>query len=109
MNRQWDNLVDKPPFRPVRMVLVVLLMILGISGAAQWYSTNVTLPRYCDDPARTVKHVRKLLSEKEPAGSGERRPYIIAARLTFLIPRESNEGLEDYLNRLKQHIDSQCR
>lgn len=109
MNWQPENLADKPPFRPVKMVLVVLLMVLGISGAAQWYSTNVILPRYCDDPAQTLEHVRRLLSEKEPAGDGERRPYIIAARLTFLIPREGNERLDDYIDRLNTHISTQCR
>ncbi len=109
MNRQSENLADKPPFRPVKMVLVVLLIVLGISGAAQWYSTNITLPRYCDDPIQTLKHVRRLLTEREPAGDGERKPYSIAARLTFRIPRESNEELEGYLSRLKQHIDTQCR
>jgi hypothetical protein len=109
MNRQLENLADKPPFRPMKMVLVVLLIVLGISGAAQWYSTNITLPRYCNDPVQTLEHVRRLLTEREPAGDGERKPYIIAARLTFLIPRESNEELEEYLGRLKQHIDTQCR
>ena len=109
MNGQSDNLKDKPPFRPMKMVLVVLLIVLGISGAAQWYSSNITLPRYCNNPVQVLEHVRRLLTEREPAGDGERKPYIIAARLTFLIPRESNEGLEEYLNRLKQHIDTQCR
>ena len=109
MNRQPENLADKPPFRPMKMVLVVLLIVLGISGAAQWYSSNITLPRYCNDPIQTLQHVRRLLTEREPAGQGERKPYIIAARLTFLIPRESNEGLKAYLDRLKQHIDTQCR
>ncbi len=104
-----ENLANKPPFRPMKMVLVVLLMVLGISGAAQWYATHVTLPRYCDDPARALENVRRLLSEKEPAGDGERRPYIIAARLTFLIPREGNERLDDYIDRLNTHINAQCR
>ncbi len=104
-----ENLNDKPPFRPMRVVLVILLLLLAISGAAQWYSRNVTMPRYCEQPVETLARVRQLLTERRPAGDGDRKPYIIAARLTFLIPRESNEELDTYLQRLQQHIDQQCR
>lgn len=104
-----DNLDDKPPFRPLRLIVIILLILLGISTAAQWYSGNVTMPRYCDDPVQTIERVRSVLTERTPAGDGDRKPYIIAARLTFLIPRESNEPLDAYIERLQRHIDQQCR
>ncbi len=96
-------------FSPLKLVMVILILLLGISAAAQWYSRQVTLPRYCQDPVQTLERVRRLLSERTPAGTGDRKPYIIAARLTFLVPRESDEPLPDYILRLQQHIDQQCR
>ena len=85
------------------------MILLGISSAAQWYSGNVTLPRYCQDPVQTIEGVRKVLTEQSPAGDEDRKPYIIAARLTFLLPRESNEPLDAYIARLHSHLDQQCR
>ncbi|MES9856887.1 MAG: hypothetical protein ABW166_09830 [Sedimenticola sp.] len=104
-----EELENKPPFKPIKVILVVLLILLGISSAAQWYSGNVTLPRYCKEPVEILARVRQLLTEKRPAGEGDRKPYIIAARLTFLIPRESDELLENYMSRLQQHLERQCR
>ncbi len=104
-----DNLQHKPPFRPLRLIAVILLILLAISAAAQWYARNVTLPRYCEDPIQTLTHVRQLLTEQRPAGDGDRKPYIIAARLTFLIPRKPDEPLTRYLDRLQRHIDQQCQ
>ncbi|MES9879392.1 MAG: hypothetical protein ABW185_00735 [Sedimenticola sp.] len=106
---ELEDLENKPPFKPMKVILVVLLILLGISSAAQWYSGNVTMPRYCKEPVETLARIKQLLTEKRPAGNGDRKPYIIAARLTFLIPREGDEPLEDYLLRLQQHIDRQCR
>ncbi len=103
------DLESKPPFRPLRLVLIVLAIILGISWMAQWYGSSVIMPRYCEDPVQTLTNVNKLLTEERPAGGGDRKPFIIAARLTFLLPRESNESLEAYLNRLQRHLDQQCR
>jgi len=106
---EMKNPEDRPPFRPLRLVVIILLILLGISTAAQWYSTNITMPRYCDDPVQILERVRKVLTEKTPAGDGDRKPFIIASRLTFLIPREQDESLNNYLFRLQQHLDQQCR
>ncbi len=102
------ELEQKPPFRPVRLVLIILTILLGVSGAAQWYSRNVTMPRYCNDPATILERVYRVLTEKIPAGAGDRKPYIIAARLTFLVPRESSEPLAKYMERLQRHVEQQC-
>lgn len=103
------ELEQKPPFRPARLVFAILLILLAISSAAQWYSRNITMPRYCEDPVGVMGRVYQVLTEKTPAGTGDRKPYIIAARLTFLVPRDSNEPLSDYMNRLQRYINQQCQ
>ncbi len=104
-----QNQEKKASFHPLRMVLVILALLLFISFAAQWYGRNITMPRYCNDPVGVIERVREILTDKEPAGNGDRKPYIIAARLTFLLPRESDEQLDHYIERLQRHIDQQCR
>ena len=96
-------------FHPFRLILVILALLIGISFAAQWYGRNVTMPRYCEYPAeQTLNRVREVLTERTPAGSGDRKPYIIAIRLTFLLPRKLDEPLNSYLSRLQRHIEQQC-
>ncbi len=95
-------------FRPLRLILVILGLLLVISFAAQWYSRNITMPRYCEYSGDILAKVRDVLTEKTPAGNGDRKPWIIAARLTFLVPRKADEPLESYLDRLQRHIDRQC-
>ena len=103
------NQEKKAPFRPLRMILVILALLLFISFAAQWYGRNITMPRYCSDPVGVIERVREVLTNKEPAGDGDRKPYIIAARLTFLLRRNSDQQLDPYIERLQRHIDQQCR
>ncbi|MCU7918853.1 MAG: hypothetical protein KZQ95_10905 [Candidatus Thiodiazotropha sp. (ex Epidulcina cf. delphinae)] len=100
---------EKTPFQPLRLILVILLILLLISIAAQWYGKHVTMPRYCQYPGDVIGRVEQVLNEKQPAGDGDRKPYIIAARLMFLVPRQGNESLGDYIERLQQYIDKQCR
>ncbi|MCU7847030.1 MAG: hypothetical protein KZQ89_03330 [Candidatus Thiodiazotropha sp. (ex Lucinoma kastoroae)] len=100
---------NETPFRPVRLILVILLILLSISLLAQWYGMNITMPRYCQYPGDVIGRVQQVLNEKQPAGEGDRKPYIIAARLMFLVPRHSDETQDDYILRLQQHIDKQCR
>ncbi|MCU7813195.1 MAG: hypothetical protein KZQ77_18475 [Candidatus Thiodiazotropha sp. (ex Notomyrtea botanica)] len=100
---------NEKPFRPIRLILVILLILLLISMAAQWYGEHVTMPRYCQYPAGVIQRVEQVLNEPQPAGDGDRKPYIIAARLMFLVPRQSNESQTDYIERLERHIEKQCR
>ncbi len=95
-------------FRPWRLIVTVFLIMLGISAASRWYARDVTLPRYCADPERTLTDLRRLLTEDTPAGDGARRPYIVAARLMFLVPRNGDEPLEAYLGRLRGHMAGRC-
>lgn len=95
-------------YRPWRLIGAVLAVMLAISAASRWYARDVTLPRYCEHPERTLADLRRVLSEAQPAGKDDRRPYILAARLMFLMPRNSDEPLEDYLDRLRGHIAARC-
>jgi hypothetical protein len=95
-------------FHPFRLILVILALLVGISFSAQWYSRNVTMPRYCEYSDDILDRVRQVLTEQTPAGDGDRKPYIIAARLTFLVPRKPDEPLNLYLSRLQRHIEQQC-
>ena len=106
-----QNLKEIPPFRLWPLVLGVLLTLLTISFATQWYAQNVSMPRYCEDPVQALEHVRQLLTEESPAGDSfeARRPYIIAAKLLFLVPRKSDEDDTAYLLRIRQHLEQQCR
>jgi len=78
-------------------------------GAAQWYSDTSALPRYCEEPAAPIEHVRKILTTKEPVGSSSKRPFAVAAKLIFLIPRADGETVDSYLDRLRQRINESCR
>ncbi len=104
-----QQIQESTDFKPLRVAGVVVLILLAISIAAQWYASSVTLPRYCNEPVETLERVRQVLTERAPAGEGDRKPYIIAARLTFLVPRASNETVESYIERLQGFINQQCR
>jgi hypothetical protein len=93
---------------PLRIAIAVLLLLLLISFATTWYARQVSLPRYCEDPQRAMYHLARLLNEKRPAGNETRRPYIVAAKLLFLIPQQTNETVPDYLNRVEIRLREQC-
>lgn len=93
----------------LRITGVVLLVMLLISAWARSYSEHVSLPRYCDNPQSALTHLEQVLREPRPAGDGSRRPYIIAAKLLFLLPREPEETESAYLIRVRRHIEDTCR
>ena len=96
-------------FRPLRVVLPALVALLAVQGWIQWHAREVALPRYCNDLAGTVGILEKIISEKHPAGNEPRRPYLVAAKLLFLLPRASNEPSRQYLARVHAHLAAQCR
>lgn len=104
-NAELDN---SRPFNPLQVIVPVLLLMLAISFAARWYSQQVSLPRYCENPDQTLVHLQQIIAETRPAGEESRRPYIITAKLLFLLPRESNETSQAYIERVKQHLRTQC-
>lgn len=97
------------PFNPLRVIVPVLAALLAVSAFSQWYAHSVSLPRYCDDPAHALAHLERTLSENRPADDGSRRPYIVAAKLLFLVPREADEAQAPYLERVRHQLQAQCR
>jgi len=96
----------------MRRILVVFaltaLVMLFIFNSADWYARNAALPRYCDAPAQTVEIVREILTSGTPGEGKKRRPYIVAAKLIFLVPQEEAEPVDAYMIRLRQRISQAC-
>jgi len=107
-----DNFADFKPtqFKTLPFIAIIFLIMLFISQAIKWYSNAVTLPRFCEDPPATLHYLDDLISKPTPAGEGRaaRRPYIIAAKLIYLIPQQSNESNKDYLYRVRTELSQRC-
>ena len=95
-------------FQPVWLVLFVFVILLLISFGSRWYAGQVAVPRYCQQPDLVLQRVKAIITEERPAGDGARRDYIVAAKLKFLMPSKSNESLDEYLLRLRMHLEEEC-
>jgi len=107
--KQADLPQPAAPYLFLRITGAVLLIMLLISVWARWYGQQVSLPRYCENPQSTLQHLEKVLVDKRPAGDEARRPYIIAAKILFLLPRNPGEGQTAYLSRIRTYIQDTCR
>ncbi len=104
--REWTG------WTGVRLVVVVLVALVAIGAifrGAEWYADNVSMPRYCTDPAPTLERIERILTEARPAGDQTTRPYVVPAKLLYLVPRGQDESVPIYLARLRRHIDASCR
>ena len=97
------------PFRLAIGFLAVALVLIGVFQAAEWYARQVSIPRYCGNPDATLELVRETLSEQRPASETGTRPYVVAAKLIYLVPRRDREPIGDYLARLRLRIAESCR
>ena len=95
--------------RTVIVFLTTGALMWFVFATAQWYADNASLPRYCGDPESAIAHIRQILTSKEPVGDKSKRPFVIAAKLIFLVPRTDGESLERYLYRLRQRIAETCQ
>ena len=101
--------ISKSSLIPLLAVfLITSAVLLYISHMADHRASNALLRRYCDDPARHVALVKRILTKDEPAGTGTRRPYIIAAKLIYIVQQEVNEPVQTYLERLHTTIVASC-
>jgi hypothetical protein len=92
------------------VVVIAASVALGaIFQGAEWYAGNVAMPRYCSDPATTLARVERILTEDRPAGDQATRPYVIAAKLLYLVPRAQAESVSVYSARLRRQIEASCR
>jgi len=99
---------EKSSFNPWGIIIFVALALLSISLLSHWYAQEVTLERYCDNPEQTLQFLQKILTQERPAGEETRRPYIIAAKLLFLVPRQSEEEIPKYLERVREQLREHC-
>lgn len=93
-------------------ILVVFALtaavMLFIFNSADWYARNAALPRYCENPAQAVAIVEEILTSNTPGTGKKRRPYIVAAKLIFLVPQAQSEEMSHYLQRLRDKISQSC-
>ncbi|MBC8518980.1 MAG: hypothetical protein H8D24_01040 [Gammaproteobacteria bacterium] len=109
MSNQENMYTDAFPIGKIfPFVVVVVVLMLSVSSAIEWYADEVSLPRYCENPEEALRYLKANLQDERPAGDGARRPYLIAAKLIFLVPRDGGESLDDYLDRVELEIRSRC-
>ena len=95
--------------RILAVFAITALIMLFIFNSADWYASNSALPRYCENPAKNVEIVREILTSDTPGAGKKRRPYIVAAKLIFLVPRAAGEPMQDFLARLRNRITQSCK
>lgn len=88
---------------------ITAIILVTVFSGAEWRAENELLPRYCDNPQAHLDIVRQILTEKTPAGDQTRRPYIIAAKLLYIVPRQDEEFVDNYISRLDFEIQRSCR
>ncbi len=99
----------RPWIGVVATLTVVCGVLIGIFAAADWYAGNVSMSRHCADPERALALVERVLTEARPAGEQRTRPYVVAAKLLYLVPQRAEEPERAYLARLRGHIEAACR
>lgn len=96
-------------FRPLGLIAAVAAVMLLVNLSVQGYARAVLLPRYCGDIDRTLGHLERVLTRPHPAPAGERREYLIAAKLLFLVPQQAGEPVDAYLARIRSGLQERCR
>ncbi len=93
-------------------ILIVFALTAGVMlfifNSADWYASNAALPRYCKNPLQTTMIVEEILTSDAPGDGKKKRPYIVAAKLIFLVPQEEDEPIDHYLDRLRHRISEAC-
>lgn len=97
-----------PRLGVVTVLAVVTVALSAIFHAADWYADDVLLLRYCAAPSSSVSLVERILTDPRPAGNSATEPYVIAAKLIYLVPRQPDETLPIYLARLNRKIAARC-
>lgn len=98
-----------PAFSPWRVAVPVALVLLLVSAWVQWHARDVSIPRYCANPEQNLGYLENVLTQPRPADADPRRPYVVAAKLMFLVPQQLDEPIVTYLARVKRHLEQVCR
>ncbi|MHA1567641.1 MAG: hypothetical protein ACTSX7_20200 [Alphaproteobacteria bacterium] len=94
--------------RLVVVFVAAALLLIGVFNAEEWYAERVLVPRYCGNLESTLVLVRETLGAQQPASAAQRRSYIIAAKLIYLIPQQDSEPVDAYLVRLRHRVADSC-
>jgi len=84
------------------------VIMMFVFNSVDWYSKRAAMPRYCENPVKIVDIVEEILTTEKPGDGKERRPYIVAAKLIFLVPRKADEPIDTYKQRLRDKISDSC-
>ncbi len=88
---------------------VTAAVLLMVFSAAEQYAERSAIPRFCADQTGVIERVGTILTKGEPVGDAAKRPFIIAAKLIFLVPQREDEEVPAYLERLRLHLLQTCR
>lgn len=92
----------------VFVFIITAGVLLLVFGAAEQYADRSAVPRFCADQQNVLKRVGIILTNPQPVGDGAKRPFIVAAKLIFLVPQKQSEPVKEYLSRLQRHLDRIC-
>lgn len=95
-------------FNPIAAVLIVALLLSAVTLGSSWYADKVLMPRYCEDVPETMRLLEEVLTKERPAGASSRVPYLIAAKIVYLQPRQSSESIPAYIERMRAHLQRRC-
>lgn len=91
------------------MVLFVAAALLLVFAASDWYVDRVSLPRYCQQQQSVLLRLAEIVSADSAFGAATRHDYLLAAKLAFLVPRDSDEPQAAYLERVRRRLQEQCK
>jgi len=93
----------------IAIVFVVTAgVLITVFSAAERYANRTAIPRYCEDEAGVVNRIGIILTAENPIGEGPKKPFIIAAKLIFLVPQKEGEDVAPYLARLRRRLSNIC-
>ncbi len=95
-------------FKPLWLVVTILFLLLMIGVWSKWYAQEVSIPRYCENSELSLQLLEKIITDNEPAEKDPRKPYLIAAKLLFLMPQKTEETVPAYLERVRIYIKKHC-
>jgi len=110
-------------FHPVVVVAVILGLSFLLSRWAVWYGNEVSIPRYCAEPESALASLRAVVDDTVAidgaidgifnntvtADRATRRSAMVAAKLMFLLPRESGESVDTYITRVRWQLQFRCQ
>ena len=95
--------------RIISVIVVSGIVMMFTFNMVEWYGEKNAIPRFCKEPDLHVALVREILTKSNPVGDQAKRPYIVAAKLIFLIPQKDGEDVDAYIFRLQQKLAVECR